>query len=207
MVENAGTTVSAVCQPILLDGPPGQGGRPLPIYGRRAPVTVPALGPGRSTPVTLRWDPIKNAGVQTIWIDLRADGDPEARKEQIRSCKFYVRTKSMLKRTRPPWATMTAEDRLADRVTLHAEVENEGETDARNVEVKFYRSPDMLDDELLGTVHLERVPARTEAGPGKAEAQLVWTYTPGDVTPEGKFNKISPAVDIRLKGSAQRVGE
>ena len=195
-VENIGTEVSRPCRPVLLDQSPEAGGKRLPTQTEATPEEeVPALGPGRAYPVRLRWDPVHNAGVQTVWVDANpvAGREDKALKEQVVSYRaLYVKTKSHLARPKPPWQTRSAQDVKDGLYKLHVEIENWGETDAHNVEVTFYRNEKKEKANLLGTVPLETVPAK-----GRREAVLLCKVDSHD----------QPTVEVRLKGSKQRIKE
>jgi hypothetical protein len=188
-VQNVGNAASAPCTPDLLNKPLAEGGKPLPRRTGLAKPIIPALAPGHAWPVTLRWDPERNAGIQSFVVDVNpATGRSAALlSDQSASGQLYVATKSRLARGRklPP---LRGGDPANPTFELRTEVLNQGETDARNVEVLFYRTPERK--ELLGTVPLPRVPAG-----GAAVARL-------------KECRLNPASDhpvsvIRLKGSSQ----
>ncbi len=202
-VENVGTLPSPVCKPILLDGSPDEHGTPLPSQTGLESPEVPSLGPGRRHSVALRWDPIMNAGVQKVWIDLKPSGASQKpyRQEQIAVYSLYAKTKSNLKITRPLWIEQTPEDKLKDRVKLNVEISNQGETNARNVEASFYYGAEKDDENKLDTILLEVVKANQST-----VAQLVWKYDREQVLENGRFIK-KPTVEVRLKGSKQRTAE
>ncbi len=207
-VENAGQAPSAPFFAELLDDAPEKGGKVLPMQPVLPPVEIPALGPGRTWPVTLRWDPVYNAGVRKVWLRLRpVSGPPSANAvEQTASHSIFVRTKWKLTRSRPiRQDKRTEEDRKAGVYRLHAYVGNLGQTEAHGVEVTFFTGPEKRDDQVMGRVILPRVPAATNNGIGEAEAELVWTLDPK------KYPGLSPAhvkvtIEIRLLGSTQRTG-
>jgi hypothetical protein len=186
-VENVGTAPSPICRPRLYDASPLQGGALLPVQSASQWVEVPSLGPGRSAKVTLRWDPVRNQGVQTIWIGLNPvvppadDGTPA---DRVASYRLYVSSKSKLTIRQPIRITGAP-----GRLVLHCEIENEGETDAREVEVRFYLDRDKTPQNLIGTVPLARVPAR-----GRADAQLVWNTN---------LQAFEIYPEMRLQGSRQ----
>ena len=202
-VENVGTLPSPVCKPVLLDKSPDEHGKPLPSQTGLESPEVPPLGPGRRHSVTLRWDPIKNAGVQKVWIDLKPSGASQKpyRQEQIAPYSLYAKTKSSLKISRPLWIEQTPEDKLKDRVKLNVEITNQGETNAKNVEANFYYGEEKTDENKLDTILLEVVKANQST-----VAQLVWEYDREKVLENGRFIK-KPTVEVRLKGSKQRTAE
>jgi hypothetical protein len=202
-VENIGQAPSVSTAPVLLPSAPGPvAAQPLPQQTGDIRRELPPLGPGRKTTLTLRWDPIRNAGVQTIWIDLKgvtSVTDPD-RKQQIASYRLFVRTKANLVRQRV-FASRAAGDEAAHRIRLHCGLANEGETDAGNVLVTFFKREDKSPESRLGTITLEKVAAR-----GTAEAILVWEYDPAVETPETLKN-MKIYTEVRLKGSSRRLAE
>lgn len=204
IVENAGQATSAPTSALLQsEASPNGRGATLSVQTNIQDNRVKALAPGRSLPMRLRWDPVKNDGVQNIYINLnpRKDRPEDVIKEQLIGHRIYVKTKSHLVRTRAPWSSASEEDRLGDRIWLHAEVENKGETDAHDVLVSFYLDKSRTDDKLIGRMEVDRIPAKS-----RREVKLKWNYDREKVFVGGKFN-VRPVVDIRLKGSSQRIAE
>ncbi|MEN6626567.1 MAG: C25 family cysteine peptidase [Candidatus Sumerlaeia bacterium] len=200
-VENAGASVSGPMIAELLDGPPERGGNILPIQSALPPTEIPALGAGRTWPVTLRWDPVYNAGIRKVWIRLKPVGGapPANAVEQVATHSIFVRTKCNLARTKPVRpAPRTEEDIRLGRYQIHATVDNRGETEARGVEVSFYTGPEKRDDQLMGKVVLPKVPAR-----GQAEAVLIWTYDKKRF-PDVDTAHLPVTIEMRLLGSTQR---
>jgi hypothetical protein len=196
-VENAGNAASLPAQPALLDRAPQEGGQTLPNLSGSFRPQIPVLGPDRATTITLRWDPRQNAGVQPIWISLVGEGlrsaPPDVLKEQAAEYRgLYVRTKTKLRRARAPWVTRSNEDIEAGRYKLHVAVANDGETDAHNVEVLYYRNEQRAESDLIGTELLKAVKAKSTQ-----EAVL----DASNLDPK----KDHPVVTLRLKGSAQRI--
>ena len=201
-VENAGNAPSGAFTPEIYDGDPAQGGKALRQQSGAPKVIVGPLGAGRSTAIALRWDPIENAGVQNIWIDLRATpGAPaEQTLEQRSAYRLFVRSKARLARDGAPFASQTAEDKRNNTYKLHCGVRNDGETPARNVEVNFFLGAEQTPEQKIGTVQLEEVPAR-----GSAEAVLEWKFDAAKY-PDVKLEELKPTTEIRLRGSQQRLG-
>jgi hypothetical protein len=203
-VENIGNDASPPLLPALLDHNPTNGlSHQLPVQTVDAQIRVPPLGAGRRTEITLRWDPIKNAGVQKIWIDLKAPAtlaDPK-RQQQIADYRLFVRTKTQLVRQKV-YASVSAADQAAHRVRLHCVVANAGETDAHDVLVSFFKGKEKTPEQRLGQpVTLETIPARSSR-----EAVLVWEYDPKIWTPD-KLRGLKFTTEIRIKGSSQRLAE
>ncbi len=196
-VKNEGGETSRPVRPRLLDGPPAQNGQPL--TGATPAPLIPTLAPGRVWPVTLRWDPILNAGVQKPWIELVGDADQaNPATDQAAEFSVYVRSKWKLARTRP--MGIEVEDREAGRYRFTAVIENSGETDARGVEVSFFTGPEKRLDQLMGRVIAPRVPAQ-----GETRATLDWTLD-RDRFPDLDTSHLPLTVEMRLLGSSQRIG-
>lgn len=194
-VTNQGDAVSEPTQADLFDAPPAEDGRPLPRITGLPPATVPPLAPGRTTEIRLRWDPSVNSGVQDIWIQLMTDLAPDSPlyREQIARYSLLVKTKSKLVVSKELYLTYTREDQELNRRTMHVEIANQGETASRALEIKFFSDPRKRPQDLLGTAHIDAIPA------GKAsEATLLWE----NFDPHAK-----PVVEIRVMGSSQRIGQ
>jgi hypothetical protein len=193
VVENRGDFAGIPFRPQIYGEAPRPGLDPLPVRSLDVAGRVGALGPGRRRRVTLRWDPIQNQGRQTVWIDLTSAGtlDEQARLEQQLAYPMYVKSKSAPRIASGPSVTRDEDDRLSNSCHLHIVLANEGETDARAVEVSFFRSPRRRPEDLLGTSLIDLLPAR-----GKREVTYHWqNYDP----------KSRPSVEVRLKGSQQRI--
>lgn len=192
-VENRGGVASATFFPKLFGQPPVQGAEPLPAQSLSNPSKAGPLGPGRTMRLRLRWDPIQNQGKQTVWIDLNSTGrrDENATKEQQFGHTLYVKTKSKPIIERSMWSTRDEEDRLSNSCHLHLVVANSGETDARAVEVSFYKTTVRRPEDLLETVLIDVLPAR-----GKQEVSIRWhNFDPNS----------RPSAEVRLRGSQQRI--
>ena len=201
-IENAGQLAAPPATLRLLDNPPVAGGKPLPRYGEERPhaeAAVPALGAGRATSVTLRWDPVRNAGVRKLWLHLALPGTDMATTvtdpNLLLSRSIFVRTRWQLARGPIGVLPRTPEDVAANRYRIQAEVLNSGDTDATGVEVTFFTGPEHAEAQRMGRVELERVPAR-----GSARAILIWTLPAGL-----RVEEVRPSVEIRLLGSSQRI--
>jgi hypothetical protein len=199
-VENAGPIPSLATEAALYDNPPSEGGHPLAEQMRRGASSIPALAPGRSMPVTLRWDPLGNAGARSVWVCLKEGVGVRAAPTSDTQLAIQVTalSKASLSVGRV-WAEVSERDRRYHRVRLKAEVRNQGETDARRVMVSFYRSRLQTPENKLGELELERVP-----GLGSADAEYLWDYDPAKDMPEGG-QMPAPTVQLWLKGSSQRV--
>ena len=157
--ENGGTAGSKPFNAGLMDAPSARNGRTLPNQNSNMRTSLGPLGAGRRLPVTLRWDPVGNAGEQNIWIQLQGAGilpDQPTSDSLVRVAVKALRKASVsIKRT---WAETTEMDLQLNRMTLKAEVANSGEDDAHAVVVCFYRSELIADENKLGEVELEKVP-------------------------------------------------
>ena len=206
-VHNAGNMVSRETRPVLYDENPAKGGEKLPLQSQPAgngQHIIPPLGPGRSKSCQLRWDPIRNAGVQDIWISLntgRSENDP-VYGEQVIKYQFYVRSKHRLTQDVPIEVYQKPEDVGISRFRIKAEIANEGETKASNVEVIFFMTEtEMQRDNPLGTVDVDVIP------PGKSRrVEFVWDYRKEDFM-DVEQPLLKPTTHVRLKGSAQRIVE
>jgi hypothetical protein len=206
-VLNAGNELSHECNPALYDQDPVEGGKKLPVQSQldiTIPNKIPPLGPGRSHIHKLRWDPVMNAGVQDVWISLNTGQvkDDPAYRDQVVKYQFYVRSKSRLTQKVPIKVYQKKEDVDISRFRIVAEVENEGETEARNVEVVFYMTEgEMEKDNRLGLMDIDVIP------PGKSrKVELVWDYRKEDF-PGDKSPLLKPTTQVHLKGSSQRIIE
>lgn len=206
-VENAGETASAPMRAELLDNAPEKGGKVLSMQPYLPAVEIPSLGAGRTWPVRLRWDPVFNAGVKKVWLHLSPLSGPSPANavEQTASHTIFARTKWNLVRLGIKQSPRSEEDKKLGRFQLTARIGNRGQTEARGVEVTFYTGPEKRDDQVMGKVNVERVPAATNNGIGQADAVLIWALDPK------KYPGLSPAqinvtLDIRLLGSSQRTG-
>lgn len=199
-IENQGSQEAEPATMELLDAKPGQGGKELPNNGEDTQQKTPRLGPGRRTALTLRWDPQRNAGKQTIWVHLMVSygGDSEREVNDVRPLEVTALTKPALGIGRT-WADASAKDLQEHQIMLKAQVRNSGQTAAYRVMISFYRSHLQTPENKLGEVEVKEVP-----GKGSADAVFVWHYDPlrdlikGTQMPE-------PTVQVWLKGSSQRL--
>ena len=166
---------------------------------QNGPRQLPGLAPGQRVPLTLRWDPTGNAGDKILWVHLRPATGSELGTDQATSITIQALTKALLKIGKTQAVATQRERDTQHRITLKAEVRNEGQTDAHNVMVSFYRSPLLTSENMLGApVELKRVP-----GGGSAEAVFEWHFDPlRDLVRGTQFR---PVVQVYLKGSSQRV--
>ncbi len=193
-VENVGDLPTGSFTAGVFGGDPAREKTPLPSHiAGCSKIACEALPDGQSRELLLRWDPVDNAGEQTVWIGLdepRATGDstPEDLKTAI---TFHVRKKEEL---------VKGETRLEQiknaagetEYWLSGEVLNKGETDAHNVLVVFYRGDPKTPENEMGRILLPLVPAM-----GRETARLQWKPDPAkDLTPGAPLPK--PTHNMRL---------
>lgn len=197
-IENAGNANTDPASVELLQTPPAQGGEPATDMMQNGPRQISPLAPGRRMPVTLRWDPVGNAGARTLYARLHLASAIDSAHDPLTSVTVAARTKSSLKLGKVEVET-NPRDFEAHRVTLKAVVKNTGQTDAHSVMVSFYRSGVVAPENKLGETEIKTVP-----GEGEAEARLVWSFDPlRDMVKGTQFPQ--PTVQVWLKGSQQRI--
>ena len=199
-VENTGNLDAEPATLELLSRPLGQGGEVLPDNMQNGHAKLPRLAPGRRASATLRWDPIKNAGKQTLQIGLITNFRDMAgpRGNQYTPVVVEALTKAQLS-IEKTGAEATPEDLADHRILLKARIRNSGQTLARHVMVSFYRSGLQAPENKLGEVELNEVP-----GGGAGEAVFVWNFDPArDLVQGTQLPK--PTVQVWLKGSTQRL--
>jgi len=156
-VENVGDEASATARLRLLEGDPEAGGRPVYNHMREIDHPVEPLGAGRSGTFRLRWDPVRNPGPRRFWVQLLPDASepwaPAA--ERLAEGTVRVKTKPDLKYGAVRAGRREDDRRLGRRrIFLTAEVINEGETDARNVTITFYKGEAPLLGESYDEAHV-----------------------------------------------------
>ncbi|GEM_PF-1561722 len=200
-VENVGNAASPGFSLELLDADPALGGRRAVSHvagGSR--VHLDRLEPGQRRRARLRWDPIGNAGPNRLYVRLdpgRPAGASSA-DDLLKSVDFSVRTKYRLARGE----TRMEETRDADGALSYVflgEVANQGQSEARNVIVTFYRSEIRIPENELGEVFLPVVPPEDTV-----TARFTWKPDARDPA-AGPEPPLKPVHVIRLKGSQQRI--
>lgn len=198
-VENTGQAPADQITAMLFDDRPDHNARPLTNALHETRIPLPALAPGNRTSLSLRWDPVRNAGAKTIWIYVgnglpsQVDFNPDV----MKSLEVTARTKADLEIGRI-WSEADERDRKYNRVTLNLEVRNEGQTEARDIVVSFYRSDIQIPENLLGEVMLDQVPAE-----GSTVASYTWNYDPAkDLVRGGTLPQ--PTARVIRKGSVRQ---
>jgi hypothetical protein len=192
VVENRGTAPSLPFQ--CLGYAHDDAGREIrmPNRAQLANKKHPALAPGESRRIQLRWDPTRNAGTRGIAILLDPFQElPDANLANNRlETTLHIRSKwKLIPRG------ITVSNWTQDSVTLLARIHNEGETVARHVVVAFYPDDNFSKENRLAEVVRERVePGET------AEFEYVWHFSPEDRTRPAR-----PAFQSYIKGSMLRV--
>lgn len=153
-----------------------------------------SLQPGESRPFRLRWDPRENAGEHTL--EVRADPSENLldsnRGDNTVSIPIKVYTKWELYTAGINWAA--GDD--PNEVVLTATIGNRGQTDAGAVAVNFFRTQDMNEEDKLGEVILDAVPAESTV-----QARYEWQLT-GE---QADAPDTDPSFSIALRGSLQRI--
>ncbi|MBI5153684.1 hypothetical protein HZA57_00470, partial [Candidatus Poribacteria bacterium] len=192
-VENAGAVRSADCDVGLFAADDRSFSEPLRSLAGNLRNHVPPLEPGGRWPFLVRWDPREAGDIQAIrlLVDSRqvlVESD-KANNEQLvpisikKGWKLAARGISAREGGQP----MT--------LILAARVANEGETDAQRVSVFFYKDEVQTQENLLGEVLVDRVPAG-----GMATVEWPWNFAGEDLT-----LKRRPSFSVGLKGSLQRI--
>jgi hypothetical protein len=197
-VANRGNLSALATTLRLLDSPPWEGAHPAEVRMRSGTVRVPVLAPGRAERLTLRWDPVHNAGAHKLWLQLMNETGyaPRPDPRQVRELTVVARTKPDLAVGRT-WTDASERDQRYHRVNIRAEVVNRGQSAAHKVMVAFYRSHVQVEETKLGEVLLETVPAENAA-----VASYTWTYDPArDVVRGGQLPQ--PTIKVWLKGSVR----
>ncbi len=193
VVENRGETISEPVDATLFRDD-GGGRRTLRDLTARQATTIAPLLPGESRLVTLRWDPVDNAGEYEIALEIdpklqRPDRD---RSNQRAFIPMKVRTKSRL-----ALGGLVAEPgRDPGTVVLRGTVRNLGQTPARRVAVYFYSAPEQNDETFIGEVLVDEIP-----GEGSETAVIEWK-APKETREAETF---APSFAVALKGSLMRV--
>lgn len=205
-VVNGGNMESEAATVELLSRPPAEGGEPAQDLMQNGPRQIPGLAPGRSLPLTLRWDPANNAGSTTLWARLRLATGADAAGDQVTSLTVVALTKARLA-LGGVVTTTTEHDMINHKITIRAEVKNTGQTDAHNVMVSFYRNGALLPSGLPvpeSKLPGEPVELKVVPGEGTAEAVFVWNFDPRrDLIDVRRLPR--PKVVLWLKGSSQRI--
>ncbi len=144
-IENSGDMESPPFNVSLYDKPPAMGGQLLPNYILgNAQVASGPLAADRTREVLARWDPFDNAGEKSVVVRLEPQRGNGASTEAdlMVEKKIHVRKKANLVR-----GATKRED-----AALIGELANQGETEAQNVLVVFYRSAVKTPENEVGRV-------------------------------------------------------
>ena len=195
-VVNRGKGAAEDAVMAMFDDKPGDGGKMLFNYMGSSHFRIPYLKPGSEKYFRLRWDPVKNRGKNTIYIKVDAlNRIPELNENNnVETVSLYVRSKADLKPAGID-IVQTEQDINNLEAKLVARVENRGETEARNVSVRFYKSRIQIPETLVGETLIPKI------GPGEtAETEFQWKLESEE---EARFT-YNPSILVFLKGSNQR---
>lgn len=191
-IENGGGSISPVTTLGLYAEDEETFEKPLRNITSSQAHEVGPLKPGERRPFRLRWDPTSNAGTYSIVVAVDPRGVVVESNKENNSAKvpIRVRTKMKLVSGNISWTESAGE------MVLTAQVLNMGETDAGQVMVNFYASPEQKEEGKIGEVLVPRVPAGQTV-----DAVLVWDYGTREITRE----TFHPSFTMALKGSLMRV--
>jgi len=180
----------------LYDEDPEKGGKLLFNYVSNADHTIPHLRPGETCRVRLRWDPVKNSGRRKVFVKVdssdRISETDESNNTAVVS--LYVRTKADLRPTGID-IMQTPEEKEQLIAHLAASVENRGETEARNVSVRFFKGKVQTPETMIGETTIPKI------DPGETvQTDHIWELT----EEEARFT-YRPTYQVFLKGSSQRL--
>ncbi len=205
VVENQGDRPSNPASLILFDNDPAKGGKPAYDHNT-TPLRLPnrlqiePLGASREFSAKLRWDPSFNAGDQTYWVQLEPNPlDPKTQREDLlTSGSLRARTKAKLG-YRGVHATANREDAAKMRMFLHAEIVNEGETEARNVSIAFFKGKKTSPENLIWETVVEKVPPQSAV-----PVQYEWNFKERSALFDAEGNT-GFRIQVWIKGTKQRI--
>jgi len=195
-VTNLGRAAAKNFRICLYDNDPDSGGKPLFDYTSPPEKLITCLEAGETRTVRLRWDPVKNSGENRVFIKVdTANAIAETDKSNnIAVITIHVRTKANLK----PLVieTRQTDKELAALIThLVARVRNEGETEAKNVSIRFFKGKIQTPETMIGETLIPRIP------PGETgETDYVWR-----LTEEESHFIYRLTFQVFLRGSSQRL--
>ena len=180
----------------LYDKNPKEGGKPLFNYVSKSEYQILHLEPGCTKMIRLRWDPVKNAGENKVFIIVDSKNQvPETNKQNnLAIVTVYVRTKADLQSLGIE-IRQTPEEREKLITHLVAKVQNKGETEARNVFIRYFKSKIQTPETMIGERLLQRI------DPG----EIVETDYEWNLTEEEAHFTYHPSFQVFLKGSSQRI--
>lgn len=191
VVENAGAAESMPCRAGLFAADDAQFKSALDNMAGREAVEIPALAPGDAWPLRLRWDPVRNLGVESIVLAVDPSATLLERSRENNRAAIPLDIKSSW-RLAPRGITARPRDEAS--IVLVAKVANLGETDARRVAVQFYADEQQTPDNLVGETIVDVVPAN-----GEIEVEYLWDVRGWDLKKARR-----PSFVIAIKGSLQR---
>jgi subtilase family serine protease len=195
-ITNLGGAAAKNFRICLYDNDPDTGGKPLFDYTSPPEKLITCLEAGETRTVRLRWDPVKNSDENRVFIKVdTANAIAETDKSNnIAVITIHVRTKANLK----PLGidTRQTDKELAALIThLVARIRNEGETEAKNVSVRFFKGKIQTSETMIGETLIPRI-APGETG----ETDYVWR-----LTEEEAHFKYHLTYQVFLRGSTQRL--
>ncbi|MBN1902142.1 hypothetical protein JW926_12530 [Candidatus Sumerlaeota bacterium] len=195
-VSNLGKSPAQNARIGLYDKEPENGGKPLFNYMTDSEYNLSWLAPAKTKTIRLRWDPVNNSGEQRIYFKADSQNRVAELEEEnnLAHLKIRVRTKADLK----PMGMeirQTPEEKKALIARLVAKVKNNGETEAKNVSVRFFKGKVQTEATRIGETLIPRI------DPGEtAETVMEWKLTGEDA----RFT-YKPTYQVFLKGSSQRL--
>jgi len=194
-VTNLGGAAAKNFHICLYDNDPDSGGKPLFDYTATPEKLITRLEAGETRTVRLRWDPIKNSGENKLFIKVdTANTVAEINKSNNTAIiTIHVRTKANLK---PLVIEIRQTDKEREALIAHlvARVRNDGETEAKNVSIRFFKEKSQAPDTLIGETLIPYI------APGEiGETDYVW-----HLTEEEAHFIYHPTFQAFLRGSSQR---
>ena len=195
-VTNLSSAPAQNVQICVYDNNPLEGGKPLFNYMTKSEYVIPHLEPGRTKIVRLRWDPVKNAGENKLYImaDPKNQVPETNKKNNMAIVSVYIRTKALLK---PLGIEVRQTPEERDKLMTHlvARIQNTGETEARNVYIRYFKSKIQTPETMIGENFIQQiVPGET------VETDFTWK-----LTEEETHFTYTPSFQVFLKGSSQRI--
>lgn len=195
-ISNLGESPALNARIGIYDNEPERGGKPLFNYMADSEYNLSYLAPLKTRIIRLRWDPVNNSGERHIFI--KADTQNKLAEldegNNMAEVTIRVRTKADLK----PMGIekrQTPQEKQSLITRLVAKVRNNGETEGKNVSVRFYKGKVQTEATMIGETLIPRI------DPGEtAETEIEWKLT----EEEARFT-YKPTYQVFLKGSAQRL--
>lgn len=156
-----------------------------------------SLMPHTSATTRLRWDPFRNAGENVVRFTASSSYQTPDRNTDNNEVQFTlpVRSKARIQKGRIQVLPLTAEERQQRQIRIAAEIRNTGESAAQGLQVRYYASPEMKNQDLLGTTDIDRI------APGEThDAILTYQLKPGEENRQFRMN-----YEVLYRGARQRV--